>query len=160
MKIGLSWQGGTVATRRVLRSIPLQDLALLLEVEGCHFVNLQYGDTLDDRVRAEHATGRTLHHWPEAIDDLDQCAALISSLDLVISVCTMVIHLAGAVACPVWVMVPRNPEWRYCATGEDMPWYPSATMIRQQSVGDWHPVIAEVTRRLRSHLRPESMMPA
>ena len=135
----------------MLRSIPSHDLAPLLEVEHCHFVDLQYGETADERSRLERATGRALHHWREAIDDLDQCAALIAGLDLVISVCTTAIHLAGAVGCQVWVMVPRNPEWRYGTSGEEMPWYPGATLIRQRSAGDWHAVIAEVAQRLRSH---------
>lgn len=149
LTIGLSWQGGAVSTRRNLRTIPLMELAPLLGVDGYHFIDLQYGDTEAERTAVRRETGRELHHWPEAIDDLDHCAAVISNLDLVISVCTAVIHLTGALGRPAWIMVPRNPEWRYLGAGEHMPWYPSITLIRQRDTGNWHPVIAEIERRLR-----------
>jgi tetratricopeptide (TPR) repeat protein len=152
LKIGLSWRGGAVSTGRTLRSIPLTQLKPLLHLESCHFVDLQYGDTGQERTEVQHATGGRLHHWKEAIDDLDQCAALISSLDLTISVCTAVVHLSGAIGSPVWIMVPRNPDWPFLAAGECMAWYSSAAMIRQRTVGDWYPEIEEVTQRLQAFI--------
>lgn len=150
LRVGLSWRGGAVSTRRSLRSVPLRDLAPLLAVANCHFVDLQYGDTAQERSEARLIAACELHHWQDAIDDLDQCAALIANLDLVISVCTALIHLSGAIGRPVWVMVPRNPEWRYLAAGERMPWYPSATLVRQQTSGDWGAVIAQLAIRLNT----------
>jgi tetratricopeptide (TPR) repeat protein len=156
MKIGLSWRGGIVSTRHALRSVPLEVLAPLLRTGGCHFIDLQYGDTTAERTDLERATGLRVHHWDEAIDDLDQCAALISSLDLVISVCTAAVHMTGALGRPAWILVPQNPEWRYLAVGEHLPWYPSATLIRQARGSDWSAVITEVARRLAERVKSAS----
>lgn len=148
LKIGLSWRGGMLSTRRALRSMQLAELRTLLRVPGCSFIDLQYGDTADERAAVLGDAGVTLHRWPDAITDLDQCAALIDQLDVVISVCTAVVHLAGALGRPTWVMVPSNPEWRYLHAGDAMPWYPSARLFRQQHAGDWSPVVAEIERSL------------
>jgi tetratricopeptide (TPR) repeat protein len=156
MKIGLSWRGGILSTRHALRSVPLDELAALLRTGGCHFIDLQYGDTTAERTDLERATGLCVHHWDEAIDDLDQCAALISNLDLVISVCTAAVHMTGALGRPAWILVPSNPEWRYLADGEHMPWYPSATLIRQTGDGGWSAVITEVARRLAERVKSAS----
>jgi hypothetical protein len=152
LKIGLAWRGGAVSTRRALRSLALTELSPLLGIEGCHFIDLQYGDTAQERMDLRQAMPAEFHRWPEAIEDLDHCAAVISNLDLVISVCTTLVHLAGAVGQPVWVLVPRIAEWRYLSCGERMPWYPSASLIRQTDPGDWVGAVQEVERRLRSRL--------
>jgi ADP-heptose:LPS heptosyltransferase len=89
-----------------------------------------------------------VHHWPQAIEDYDETAALVSALDLTVSVCTAIVHLSGALGRPVWVMAPIRPEPRYGLKGETMRWYPSARMFRQQSFGDWNPVIAAVAAAL------------
>jgi len=147
-KVGISWRGGTPSTRRSLRSIDLSDWSPILATRDAHFVSLQYGDTAEELAMLQ-PRGLRVTHWPEAIDDLGETAALISALDVVISVCTAVIHLAGAIGRKVWVLVPTSPEWRYQAAGETMPWYPSATLIRQECTDDWRPTIAGAACRLR-----------
>jgi hypothetical protein len=87
-------------------------------------------------------------HWPEAISDYDETAALVSALDLTLSVCTSVVHLAGAMGHPVWVLAPNNPEWRYGCSGESMPWYPSARIFRQERDRDWSGVFGAVRESL------------
>lgn len=147
-KVGISWRGGTRQTRRRMRSIPLEQWAPLLAVPGGHFVSLQYGDCLAE-IDALHGASRVrVHHWPEAIDDYDETAALVSALDLVISVQTALIHLGGALGRPVWALVTSRPEWRYQETGESLPWYPSVRLIRQPAPGDWRAVIDEGRQRL------------
>jgi tetratricopeptide (TPR) repeat protein len=144
LKIGVSWQGGTHKTRSPLRSIPLARWLPIFGAAPAHFVSLQYGGVRAelDRLNAEH--GVRVTHWQEAIDDYDQTAALACALDLVISVQTAIVHLAGALGRPVWVMAPYSPEWRYGFTGARMPWYPSVRLFRQPSFGEWSPTIAEV----------------
>jgi len=150
LKVGISWQGGTHKTRRPLRSIPLPQWLPILETGEAHFVSLQYGDCGDalEELSARH--GKRVAHWPEAIDDYDETAALLAALDLVVSVCTAVIHLAGALGRPVWIMAPYCPEWRYGFAGEGMPWYPSVRVFRQPSFGEWSPVIERVAGELRA----------
>lgn len=146
-KIGLSWRGGVAATRRHLRSLALGEFLPLLRLPA-RFVSLQYGDCGDDLnlLRREH--GVILPHWQDAIDDYDETAALVCALDLVISVCTAVIHLAGALGKPVWVLVPAVAEWRYLDRGEKLPWYPSAQLFRQAETGRWQDVITRVRPQL------------
>src|SRR6185312_2277935 len=74
-----------------------------------------------------------VHHWQEAIDDYDQTAALVSALDGVLTVCTAIVHLSGALGRPALVMVPFGADWRYGASGERMVWYPSVRLVRQRA---------------------------
>lgn len=148
LKIGVSWRGGMQSTRRDLRSIDLATLATLFDINGAHLVDLQYGDTRDERSRLQSERGDVLHSWPEVASDLDELAALVGELDLVVSVCTAVIHLAGALGGEVWVLVPAVPEWRYQQQGTRMPWYPSARVFRQRPGEDWTVVMNDVTAAL------------
>jgi tetratricopeptide (TPR) repeat protein len=148
-KIGISWQGGQDQTRRRLRSIPLDEWLPILTVEGAHFVSLQYTDCQDELRALAERHGIIVHHWQEAIDDYDETAALVSALDQVVTVCTSVVHLTGALGKPAWVLVPTIPEWRYLNAGASMPWYPSVRLFRQPRQGAWQDVLEEVGRRLR-----------
>jgi Tfp pilus assembly protein PilF len=148
LKVGLSWRGGVPQTGRGLRSLDLDELLPVLSVPDVRFVNLQYGQSLPElaALRARH--GLEVHHWQEAIDDYDETAALVAALDLTLSVCTAVVDLAGALGRPAWVLAPVRSDFRYGLQGERMPWYPSVRMFRQQTAGDWTPVLAEAARRL------------
>jgi hypothetical protein len=149
LKVGISWRGGTYKTRTSKRSIPLEHWLPILRVPGVQFVSLQYTkDTAGELSALREAHGVEVTHWPEAIDDYDETAALMSALDLTISVCTAVIHLGGALGRPVWVMVPMGPEWRYGFAGERMPWYPSVRLVRQREIGNWAGVVTAVAERL------------
>jgi hypothetical protein len=150
--IGLSWRGGTAITNRTGRSMSLELLAPLLREPGTHFVCLQYGKCAEEITALEASHGIRVHHWPEALADYDETAALVAALDLVISVCTAVVHLAGALGRPVWVMAPQVAEWRYGHQDPSMIWYPSVTVHRQVRDGDWAPVIAQVRKALRHAL--------
>ncbi len=150
LKVGIAWTGGVRRTRRELRSLELEQLLPLLGVPGVRFVSLQYTEDARDDIEALRTRhGIDIAHWPEAIADYDQTAALASAVDLVISVCTSLVHLGGALGRPVWVMVPVGPEWRYGNAGTGMPWYPSVRLFRQQAYRDWAPVIAAVAAELQ-----------
>jgi tetratricopeptide (TPR) repeat protein len=149
LKVGVSWAGGVRKTRRVLRSVALDHWLPILGTPGVRFVSLQYTTGAEQQVaelRERH--GVPMEHWAEAIHDYEETAALVCALDLVLSVCTAVVHLGGALARPVWVMAPYSPEWRYGFSGDTMPWYPSVKLFRQSSFGSWEPVIASVASEL------------
>lgn len=154
LKVGISWRGGTHQSRSPLRSLALADWEPLLEIPGVSFVSLQYTAGADAEVQAlrdrayEHVT-----HWPAAIADYEDTAALVCALDLTVSVCTAVIHLAGALGRPVWVMAPYAPEWRYGHAGTAMPWYTSARLFRQEKADDWSAVLRGVATALRERVR-------
>jgi len=151
--IGLSWRGGTRRSRQGMRSIEPGSLMPVLHTPGAQCVNLQYGECEADLVLLRELGG-TVHHWPEALADYDHTAALVCALDLVVSVCTAVIHLGGAMGRPVWVMAPFSAEWRYGCSGPRMAWYPSVTVFRQPRPRDWASVIAAVADGLRGFVSP------
>jgi tetratricopeptide (TPR) repeat protein len=151
LRIGLSWRGGLPTTRRAERSIPLADLAPILDEPGCEFVSLQYGDT--DAELAEVNAGRAapVRAFPrQDIDDFEELAGLVANLDLVVTVQTALVHLTGGLGKPCLTLVPHNAEWRYGARGSAMPWYRSVRLFRQATPGDWAPVVAEAAEAVRN----------
>jgi hypothetical protein len=152
LKVGLVWAGATrldqplVAVIDRRRSIRLDQLAPLAGIEGVSFISLQKGPPADQG-KAPPA-GMILHDWTEELTDFAETAALIDELDLVISVDTAVAHVAGALGKPIWIMNRFDSCWRWFRDRTDSPWYPSVRLFRQQTKGDWTPVIADVAREL------------
>lgn len=145
--IGVSWRGGAYSTRMGIRSIPLSDLEPLFYLQDTVFFSLQYGDAAAaDLAYIESIFGVEILHYQEVIDDYDKTAALLSCLDVVVSVQTSLVHLCGALGVPVLCMLPNLPEWRYGYEGDSMPWYGSVRLIRQKSIGNWSGVVAKVCK--------------
>lgn len=153
LKIGISWRGGHRYTNQQSRSVELNNLVPIFKQQAAIFISLQYTDCQDELEKVQKLYGIEIRHWQEAIDDYDETAALVSALDLVISVQTAIVHLSGALGKPVWVLVPTTAEWRYLAEGDRMPWYPSARLFRQPCPGDWGTVIERVCAEL-DRMRP------
>lgn len=153
-KVGISWRGGTYKSRSPLRSVELDRWLPIFHIPGIRFVSLQYTpDAPSELAALSRDHGVQVTHWPQAIADYEDTAALVSALDLTITVCTSIVHLAGALGRPVWVMAPHNPEWRYGKSGEGLPWYPSARMFRQRVYGQWQEVIESVATQLADGIR-------
>lgn len=147
-KIGLSWRGGVPRTGRGSRSLRLDELLPLLRLRGHAFVSLQYGPCGEELAALRERHGIEIHHWPEALGDYEETAALLTALDLTLSVCTAVVDLGGALGRPVWVMAPVRTDFRYGIAGEEMRWYPSVRIFRQARYADWGPVIEAVAANL------------
>jgi tetratricopeptide (TPR) repeat protein len=148
-KVGISWRGGTPQSRSADRTIALPALGPLFAIEGIRFVSVQYDDTAEEVDAFGRASGRCVWRFPDlAGDDYDETAALVSALDAIVSVCTAVIHLGGALGRPVIVLAPQVPEWRYGISAEKMPWYSSVTVLRQLRRGDWQDPIERASVRL------------
>jgi tetratricopeptide (TPR) repeat protein len=152
-KVGLVWAGSPFSLqpraqamdRR--RSVALAHYGPLAAVPDIRWVSLQKGDAAA-QARTPPA-GMVLHDWTDELDDYADTAALVEALDLVISVDTSVVHLAGALGKPVWVLNRYDQCWRWLRGRTDSPWYPSARLFRQRSPGDWSGVISEVVAALR-----------
>ena len=153
-RIGVAWRGGTATSRRGLRSLPLEQLAPVLQGVPATWVSLQYTDCGAEIAAVAGRHGVAVHHWQEAIDDYDETAALVDALDAVVTVCTAIVHLSGALGRRTLVLVPFAAEWRYGAAGEAMPWYPSVRLLRQRAPGDWADLLGRVTNELRAPERP------
>jgi len=145
LKVGIAWSGNPKHANDRARSVAL-DSFRGLEVAGCRYVTLQPEVRESDR-RALQAWGDALH-FGEELHDFADTAALVQSLDLVISVDTSVAHLAGALGRPVWILLPHCPDWRWMLGRSDSPWYPTARLFRQPRTGDWAAVIETVRAEL------------
>ncbi len=152
LKIGLSWRGGTPATGEKLRSIELEKLLPSVARPGAQFISLQYGKIAREIAAVRERHDINVHEWVSADGALDDFAALLSSLDVVITVCTTTAHLAGALGKQTWVMVPAVAEWRYLAEGAQIPWYPALRLFRQQRLHDWDDVISAIAKSLAERM--------
>jgi len=146
LKVGISWVGGAPSTGGSARSTQLADWQPVLRQAHCHFVNLQYGNAPAELGDFSRAHGVSIHDWRDAIEDYDETAALVTALDLVITVQTALVHLAGALGKPTWVVLQTPCEWRYGEAGETMPWYPSVRLFRQPQPGEWRSVMARIAQ--------------
>jgi tetratricopeptide (TPR) repeat protein len=137
-RVGLAWAGNPNYAADLRRSVSLEHLAPLGAVQDMAFVSLQTGDA----GRQSVPQGLVLHDWTSELTDMAETAALIASLDLVISVDTAVAHLAGALGKPVWLLNRFDTDWRWLLDREDSPWYPTLRIFRQPRPGDWDTPIA------------------
>ncbi|MDD1744311.1 MAG: tetratricopeptide repeat protein, partial [Candidatus Methanoperedens sp.] len=152
LKIGISWRGGSNPYDRLKRSIDLAQWKELFSITGIFFINLQYGDCNYELREAKENMGVTIYDWEDSdpLKDLDGFAAQISALDLVVSVDSATVHMAGALGKPVWTLLPFVSDWRWMLDREDTPWYPTMRLFRQPSPGDWKSVIDRVEKELKA----------
>jgi tetratricopeptide (TPR) repeat protein len=140
-KVGIVWSGNPQHLNDYNRSIPL-DVFKAIARPDVHFVNLQPQVREGDRA--------ALSQWAGVFDagpylrDFAETAALVTALDLVITVDTSVAHLAGGLGRPVWILLPFSPDWRWMLQRQDTPWYPTARLYRQPEPGAWAAVLARV----------------
>ncbi len=152
LRIGLSWRSGSPAGGARRSASLAEDWRPVLTARGCTFVALQYGDIEDD-VAAAPAPIHVLSDLDPS-GDIDGLAAAISALDLVITTANVTAHLAGALGKPAWVLVPDQPSWRWLASGETCPWYPSLRLFRQRKPGDWAAPMAALRAALDQWIAP------
>ncbi len=152
LKVGLSWQGNRGHPRDRERSVPLAALRPLLEMPEVAWFSLQKEDDLAlfAGTPSEVAPIQPRLSSGELIRDFADTAAIIANLDLVISVDSAAAHLAGALAHPVWLLLPFVPEWRWLLNRLDSPWYPTMRLFRQSAYGDWNGVVRDVRDALRA----------
>ena len=152
LRVGLVWAGNQTMSGDRRRSIPLERLSELADLPGVSFVSLQKGPGASQ----SPPPALSLHDWTNDLHDFGETAALIEALDLVISVDTAVVHLAGALGRPVWLLNRFDRCWRWLLNRDDSPWYPSLRQFRQIQPGDWSSVLRNVRAELgtRSLARP------
>lgn len=138
LKVGLVWAGNPRFPGDRLRSPRLAALRPLLDAPGVRFFGLQMGEGREDLERV--AVPDSFVDLGPRIADFADTAAIVANLDLVVSSCTAPAHLAGALGVPLWLALPKAPDWRWLLGREDSPWYPTARLFRQTQVGDWSDV--------------------
>ncbi|MGE5506485.1 MAG: tetratricopeptide repeat protein [Actinomycetota bacterium] len=146
LKVGIAWAGRPTHGDDWNRSIPARLLEPLLAVPGVTFYSLQRGAVAE---RLGRPAGRRLIEVADSCADFADTAAVVDALDLVISVDTAVVHMAGAMGKPVWLLLPPVPDFRWLMSGDTTPWYPSLRLFRKAFDGSWEPVLARLAGLLR-----------
>jgi hypothetical protein len=149
LRIGLVWSGNPTHRNDARRSVAFAALYAALP-KGPQYICLQPELRPADQ-EAVHSAADLAWVGPQ-LTDFGETAALVSQLDLVISVDTSVVHVAGALGTPAWMLTPFAPDWRWGVHGTSTPWYPSITLYRQSAVGDWRAVLARVAQDVAARL--------
>jgi tetratricopeptide (TPR) repeat protein len=146
LRIGLAWSGNPAHDNDHNRSIPLRMFSDLLDADAT-FVSLKKDANPSDKPALQESgiVDLTAH-----LTDFVETAALVSCLDLVITVDTSVAHLAGALARPTWILLPYTPDYRWLLDRDDSPWYPTAKLFRQDERRDYTIVLQRVRENLQS----------
>ena len=150
LNVGICWYGNSKLPRNNHRSVPLEKLSSLLSMEGINFYSLHQ----------EASPPYQLIDWSADLVDIDSTAALIANLDLVITVDSLVAHLAGALGRPVWLLNRYDSCWRWLENRNDSPWYPSLTQFRQITPDDWsHPLkdVASALSKLQASVNQKEI---
>ncbi|QGJ68963.1 Hypothetical protein PBC10988_6280 [Planctomycetales bacterium 10988] len=154
-RIGIAWRGSKGNWGDRFRSLPLELFAPIAAIPGVRLLSLQKGEGLEQL----HRLGgkfrvKSLHDRldPPSEGAFLDTAALMQSLDLIVTCDTSIVHLAGALGKPVWLLLPTFSDWRWMMDREDSPWYPHARLFRQKNFGDWEPVISRVVQGIRKEV--------
>jgi hypothetical protein len=160
LRIGISWAGSPTHRQDRSRSVPLARFAPLAAATAdpgaqgpsrVSFISLQKGDA--GKQAANPPEGMALRDYTADLNDFSDTAALLMNIDLVISVDTSVVHLAGALARPVWTLVTIGPDWRWLEDRDTSPWYPTMKLFRQTAFDQWDDVFVRVAEALKEELR-------
>ena len=146
--VGLAWAGNPSYSNDRRRSLDPALLAPLLALERVSFYSLQVGPAADELARVPG--GERVEKLGHLFADFADTAACVAALELTIAVDTAVAHLAGALARPVWILLPFPADWRWLVDRDDTPWYPSAALFRQKKPGDWAGVIERIGLKIAS----------
>jgi hypothetical protein len=145
-RIGIAWAGNPTYKQDRTRTIGLPRILPLLSRTDVRYVGLQRDlRDGDEEILRRHPQ---LENLGDALESFADTAAVIASLDLIISIDSATAHLAGALGKPVWILLPYAPDWRWLLGRDDSPWYPSARLFRQARLDDWSGVVEKVTQEL------------
>ena len=159
LRVGLVWNGGfrpdqpEMQTVNERRNIPLESIARLQHLANIEFYSLQKGDPAESELEQTKSTvwpTNNLINYVSELKDFSDTAALIANLDLVISVDTSTAHLAAALGKPTWLLNRYDSCWRWLEDRIDSPWYPSITIYRQKTPGNWGEVLDLVEKDLKA----------
>lgn len=154
--IGLGWQGGTFKTAAKFRQLTLEQLLPVLKSVDAHWVSLQYkpaGKQIEE-FKKEHPEIDIVEYPHGTLStDFDDTIAMMDAMDMIVSMQTTVIHVAGGLGLPAWVFIPTSSQWRYGEEGENYPWSESVRLIRQKTDGYWDDVMEQTGEELANFPR-------
>lgn len=147
LNVALAWRGRATHRNDANRSMRLEALRPLLALCDIQFVSLQPG--LTDAEAALLAEFENVIALDRELVSLDETAAVVAAIDMVISVDTSLAHLSGALGQPTWILLPFSADWRWQLSREDSPWYPKARLFRQPASGAWAELVNSIVARLQ-----------
>ncbi len=147
INIGLAWAGRASHINDRHRSLPLDAFNNLTKLNHVHFYSLQTGSA--SRQIKTFANPEKIFDTTSKLHNFTDTAALISELDLIISVDTAVAHLAASLGRPTWILLSYLTDWRWQKTGISSPWYPSVTLWRQPRPGDWKTILENAALKIK-----------
>ncbi|HEX4146691.1 MAG TPA: tetratricopeptide repeat protein [Pirellulales bacterium] len=150
MKIAIAWQGARGFRLDSQRSIPLSQFAPLARLPGVRLISLQKGFGSEQVATVDFPLLDLSDRLDEDAGPFMDTAAVIRSVDLVVTANTAIAHLAGALGTPVWLALHVSPDWRWQLGRDDSPWYPTMRIFRQASIGQWADVFERMARALRA----------
>lgn len=151
LRVGIVWRGNPHHRLDVLRSFAATYFVPLARIDGVRLYSLQKGAGSEQLAELPSELG--IVNLAERITDLDDTAAILEHLDLLITCDSAPTHLAGALARPVWVPLPYSPDWRWLLEREDSPWYPTMRLFRQDDSCRWEPVFERIASELSALAR-------
>jgi len=150
-RIGIAWAGNPTYKQDRTRTIGLPSVLPLLSRTDVQFVGLQRDLRAGDAEILQ--SNPQVRNLGDALESFADTAAVIASLDLIISIDSATVHLAGALGKPVWVLLPYAPDWRWLLGRDDSPWYPTVRLFRQARLDDWSGVVERVAEELARFAR-------
>ena len=152
LRVGLVWQGNPDHQADLFRSVPLNVLTPLADIEGIQLISLQRGAGTE-QLKAWKGS-KIIYCMPESIDQTSgafmDTSAILDLVDVIVTSDTSMAHLAGALARPTCVMLGYTPDWRWLQNRQDSPWYPTSHLFRQKTIGEWSPVVSEIAKKLQT----------
>lgn len=150
-KVGLVWGGSLRNRNDIHRSMLLADFAPLADVKGARFFSLQTGPQASQIFSAP--PGTEIVDLGPSLTSFEETAAALANLDLLISVDTAIVHLAGAMGRPVWNLIAFAPDWRWMLNRPDTTWYPTMKLFRQPAYKDWAGAVRQVKEQLEDRVK-------
>ena len=150
-KIGIVWEGKK-PINNAHRSCPIEEFAQLTKIKGINFFSLQTKETVRQNKNKMIEYG--IIDLSDKINNMNDTAAIIKNLDLIISIDTSVAHLSGAIGQKVWILLSSVSDWRWFDKSHKSPWYPNMRLFRQSKFGDWQSLLSEVKKELLKEFSP------
>ena len=159
LKVGICWQTSSTnkTSKRRSYSVEYLEKIINIDIDTVNFYILQKEVSVVDNEWLKSQT--QIHNLSSSFNNLADTAAAIKKLDLVITIDTVIAHLAGTLGKPVWILLPFVPDWRWMLDRNDSPWYPTARLFRQPKIGDWNSVLIEVKEALMEFIESQNNLP-
>jgi len=155
LKVGICWQGTSSYQKALIRTCGLEQfIKIVAKHPDIQFYSLQ--KDIDPKMLHKADRKQVIVDVSQELTNVSETSAAIKQLDLVISIDTVIVHIAGALNIPIWNLIEFAPDWRWFLNRDHSPWYPSMKLFRQPKVDDWDSVFKDIEKSLTAYFLPQS----